>query len=235
MVKTILKLQKEGGETIMMKYLVVIAAMLLVSGSAFGATLYDFETGTEGWTFQTYTDSQAISTATQSTVQALTGTHSLAGTTHLVPGDANFSKGELLVTRPQADKLNLSGTVESVSVFGAAGAAGTNGSSPNGWQMFFKDVNNKSWYGTWNNLVEGSWKTLTANVDTETPAFMDAAFDKTQVVTLGVKLGTGGASTGTYDGSIYVDDYTVVPEPTSMLLLGTGLVGIFGFARKKKA
>ncbi|MDD4879874.1 MAG: PEP-CTERM sorting domain-containing protein [Candidatus Omnitrophica bacterium] len=219
----------------MMKYLVAIAAMLLVSGTSFGATLYDFETGTEGWTFQTYADSQAISTASQSTDQALTGSNSLAGTTHLVPGDVNFSKGELLVTRTQANKLNLEGLTATVGVFGPTGAAGTNPSSSNGWQMFFKDVNYKSWYGPWQNLVENNWTTLSSTLGTTTPDFVDAGFDATQIVTLGVKIGTGGSATGVYDGPVYVDDYTVVPEPASMLLLGSGLIGIFGFARKKKA
>ena len=219
----------------MMKYLVAIAAMLLVSGTTFATTLYDFESGTQGWANQTYTDSMAITAAAQSGAQAHSGSFSLAGTTNLIPGDAHNSKGELYVSRAQANKLNLANTAETVSVFGPTGAAGTNGSSPNGWQMFFKDVNNKSWYGTWTNLVENSWQVLSANIATDTPAFTDAGFDPTQITTLGVKIGTGGASTGTYTGLVYVDDYTVVPEPASMLLLGSGLIGIFGFARKKKA
>ena len=218
----------------MMKYLVAIAAMLLVGNCVFGATLYDFETGTQGWTFQDYTDSQAISAVVQSNTQAKSGSYSLAGTTHLVPGDANYSKGELLVNRG-ANILNLNGLQASISVYGPTGAAGTNPSSPNGWQMFFKDATWKSWYGPWTNMAVNTWQTLTVTPGVTTPAFVDAGFDPTQVMVMGVKLGTGGSSTGTYDGLVYADDYKVVPEPASMLLLGTGLAGIFGFARKKKA
>ena len=215
--------------------MVVIAAMLLVGSTAFGTTLYDFESGTDGWTAQTYSDSQAISAVAQSSAQAKSGSYSLAGTTHLVPGNANYSKGEVKIERGAANALNLQGILASVSVYGPTGAAGTNSSSPNGWQMFFKDTNWKSWYGPWSNLTENSWTTLSATLGSTTPDFVDSGFDPTQIMVMGVKLGTGASSTGTYDGLIYVDQYNVVPEPTSMLLLGTGLVGILGFARKKKA
>ena len=160
----------------MMKYLVAIAAMLLVGNCVFGATLYDFETGTQGWTFQDYTDSQAISAVVQSNTQAKSGSYSLAGTTHLVPGDANYSKGELLVNRG-ANILNLNGLQASISVYGPTGAAGTNPSSPNGWQMFFKDATWKSWYGPWTNMAVNTWQTLTVTPGVTTPAFVDAGFD----------------------------------------------------------
>ncbi len=45
------------------------------------------------------------------------------------------------------------------------------------------------------------------------------------------------ASSGTVSGNAYFDDAyadeTPIPEPTSMLLLGSGLLGLFAFNRKK--
>ncbi|MFA6355889.1 MAG: PEP-CTERM sorting domain-containing protein [Candidatus Omnitrophota bacterium] len=219
----------------MMKRILIIAAVLLLGHPAFGATLYDFETGVDSWTFQNYTDSQAISAVAQSSAQASSGSYSLMGTTHLVPGDANYSKGEVLINRTAANALNLNGLQASVSVYAPTGAAGTNPSAPNGWQMFFKDTNWKSWYGPWSNMTENAWQSLSVTPGVTSPDFVDSGFDPTKIMVMGVKLGTGDASTGTFDGAIYVDQYSVVPEPASMFLLGSGLIGILGFARKKRA
>ena len=41
------------------------------------------------------------------------------------------------------------------------------------------------------------------------------------------------ATAGVSSGQAYWDDTAVIPEPTSLLLLGSGLVGLLGFGRKR--
>lgn len=223
----------------MVKYLTLVAALLLIGQTAvFGATLYDFESGTQGWVYQTYTDSQGITGVVQSTPPnpAKAGTYSLKGTAHLIGSDPgnNYTKGETYVEL--AGTMNLVGLPASVWVYAPTGLGGTT-NLPNGWQMFFKDSSWRNWYGPWNDIGptnENVWKQLSVTLGSTAAAWEDAGFDYTQIKRMGVKIGIGGGSTLTYDGPLYVDEYSVVPEPTSMLLLGSGLVGLFGFAVKRK-
>ena len=211
----------------MMKYLIAIATMLLVGNAAFGATLYDFESGTQGWTFSTFAGDDYMTAIAQSSTQAHGGTYSLAGTiTNLV---ANKS-GQALVD--PATPLDLTGQILTAYAYAPTGMGGT-GSAPNAFQLFVKTGSAWTWNETpWSAgqlgpTKENQWIKLTMD--------MSGVANANDVKEIGVKYGASGSMAGTLSGTVYVDDIQVVPEPTSMLLLGSGLVGVLGLARRKKA
>ncbi len=84
-------------------------------------------------------------------------------------------------------------------------------------------VHKTSGSGDWEYQDLGMWS------QAERTAPTGAAFIDYRLTLLAA--GTGPDAGGT----VWFDDanFTVIPEPTSMLLLGSGLIGLFGFGRKK--
>lgn len=166
---------------------------------------YGFESGGMGWRRQTYTGNQAVKTVAQTTEKAYRGSGSLKLTLSLKGGDANDSKGEAFIElRPPA--TDLQGKTITAWIDAPAGSAG-DFHRPNGVQVFVKDQNFQSLYGTWINLVEEDWFEVSLTVNTTQPfeGYIDAGFDPRKIAMIGIKVAIGEGSKETYAGPIYVD------------------------------
>ena len=164
---------------------------------------FAFESGAMGWKPETTGDSRAVVNVAQSADAARAGVSSLRLTINLRGGDARLGKGETYVDIRICDM-----TAERVSawVYCPAGAVG-DPQKPNGIQLFVKDYVGKSEYGSWTNMAPDTWQEILLYPSTVKPVdgWMDAGFDPSKVVRVGIKVAVGGGSTWTYSGPIYVD------------------------------
>jgi len=197
--------------------LVVLCLMSTICAPAISQTCqdqskYGFESGRMGWVEQTYWDSQAVTAVAQSEKgMAKIGCNSLKLSVDLIGGDDKKSKGEAYVdmrNNPPSGvvaPVNLEGVPITVWVYVPKEAIG-DPSKPNGVQVFVKDQDWKSEYGTWNNL-DSQWIQISLTPSNEIPrwGYKDEGFDPSRIIAIGVKIGAGGGSTATFKGSIYVD------------------------------
>ena len=165
--------------------------------------VWDFESGTEGWTHRTYLDSQAIIAVEASTYRSLSGNASLAMIMDLVGGDAHKSQGEAYVALNTP--VNVKCKPISCWVYVPTCGVGDSG-APNQIQLFAKDAQNKSEYGTPVNVVRNEWFQVTFRPSTVQPynGFMDPLFDPTKISLLGVKF-RAGSPQNLYRGKVYLD------------------------------
>ncbi len=167
---------------------------------------YSFETGVQGWVAQTYQDSQAITVVAQDTTKAKYGTASLRCTVDLREyNHPNNSKGETYVDMQTAQ--NMSNSIVTLWIWVPSTAIG-DPLQPNGIQVFFKDSSWRNKYSRWRNIGTDipteEWVQITVNTATEQWGYDDGA-DLSRVRVVGVKIGTGGTSTATFSGYIWID------------------------------
>lgn len=177
---------------------------------------YGFESGnTTGWQAEIQEPgSLAVSAVSASDEAAKLGVYSLKLSVNLVGGDASKSKGEVYIDLRYNQQLGLKGPVDmdgvrtTCWVLAPPEAVG-DPQSPNGIQVFVKDINWKGEYGAWTNIVGGSWFQVSLAPSASKPegGYIDVGFDPTNIVSVGVKIAAGSKSTATYVGPVYLDEF----------------------------
>lgn len=178
----------------------------IVPKPAIDQSRYGFESGTMGWTHQTYSDSKGVTEVAQSNDQAKSGKYSLKLSVDLEGGHENRTKGEAYM---QIAVQSLENKAVTVWVYIPKEAVG-DPKKPNGVQVFVKDTNWKAAYGTWWDITPGrvdSWQQVTLMPSKTVPpdGYMEPGFDPTQIRAVGAKVAIGDGSTATYEGPIYID------------------------------
>lgn len=176
---------------------------------------YSFEEELNGWVCQTFTNAMACIQVSQSSEKIKDGQFSLKLDMDLIGSDEHKSQGEAWVDMRNFAPLNealpftsidLANRTITMWVYAPTGAIGDN-SKPNGFQIFVKDINWKSSYGSWINVVENQWIQLSFPVTASVAesGYVDPGFDPSQIIAVGIKIGAGGGSKVTYQGPIYID------------------------------
>jgi hypothetical protein len=176
---------------------------------------YGFENDLTGWIPQTYENAMGCIQVSQSNEKAKDGQFSLKLGMDLIGSDEHKSQGEAWVDMrnfPPLDEtlpfksVDLTNHTITMWIYAPPGSIGDN-SKPNGFQIFVKDINFKSNYGSWTNVVEDQWIQLSFTITTSVveDGYMDQGFDSSQIIVIGIKMGSGGSSTAIFQGSIYID------------------------------
>jgi hypothetical protein len=134
----------------------------------------------------------------------------LVVTAQLQAQHPNFSQGEAFAKYETVWDLTGRTVNCIVNVNDPAGFGPAN--SPNGAQIFLKDANFKSYYGSWHNLTSPSVSiALPPFAQASADAYIDPGFDVTKIVIVGVKIGTGSQADANYaySGTFIISDCSI--------------------------
>jgi len=173
---------------------------------------YSFDDDDECWQCNTYSDTMAATSLSQSVSAPSNGTGCLAVDLNLRGGDTNYSKGEVYVDMEYHPPVGAQAPVDlmgkrvSAWVYCPPGSEGP-ASNPNTVSLFVKDTNWHSFYGSVEHIYTNYWFMISVTPGTNAPnhGWMDAGFDPHHVKVVGLKIATDSGSTSVYTGKIYID------------------------------
>jgi hypothetical protein len=181
---------------------------------------------TNGWTRETYVDSQGFTDVELAPIGVCSGRGVLRISTNIVGGHPNRASGEvhvhlgdhlpgLCVPVGASPALNLSNAIARCRLVLPAGSAGS-ASAPNGIQFVFKTrVSDSVWpslHTTWQNISpswEGRCVDLTARVNPAEAAHVDSGFDAGSITLAGLKVGANSQAAAQLQGIIEVESYAL--------------------------
>jgi hypothetical protein len=173
--------------------------------------VWDFESGTDDWIFQTYEDSQAVIAVEQSSFRSIWGGASLAMIVDLTAGDDHRSQGEAYVDLnrypPPGIKVPVDLECKLTSCWVYVPTCGLgHPTEPNLVELFVKDTNGRAEYGTPTRVVRNRWFKVSLRPSTLEPyqGYMEPGFDPYAVTQFGIRFRAGSEDV-TYRGKVFVD------------------------------
>ena len=185
--------------------------LVINSPSALTSVWGGFENDKEGWTYQTYPDSQAVVTVMTSTLQSRQGNASLAMIVDLIGGDDHKSQGEAFVDLTQHPPAGVSAPLDleckplTCWVYVPTCGLG-DPNAPNWVQLFVKDADGRAEYGPGTKVIRNQWFEIEMRPSILEPdgGWMVPGFNPSAITQVGIKFVEGSQKT-TYRGKIYID------------------------------
>jgi hypothetical protein len=175
------------------------------------ATKFDFEHVSEGWEPSTSQDTRACTAVALSDSESHYGHHSLQVAVDLDVADASKRQGEIYIdftkqrSAQAARSIDLRNKVITAWVKAPGKAVGDD-TKPNGVQLFVRDTEGRSQYGSWLNLQPHQWQQLHIAVGrAEGGEFVSVGFNPNNVTVIGLKFAAGTGAKGSYSGFLYFD------------------------------